>query len=340
MKVANRPKFRKYIFASEANADTIEPLPDTQTEEQEAQGGIGYQKGFTDTNMKAFVDGGKAPRGQQLNQLFKDITSVTQYATMGGVYLVNSEVIVNTGYPKNAIVFNVTNNAFYRSLQDNNERRVINDKKYWQKIIDLNPPPPKPERQIGSFFYACRNETVLNGALLCNGAEYNLADYPDLEKYFINPSNQFIFLSFNEWDSYINNHKDNVGYFGYNPQSRKFRVPKIQSGTYLSSSAMPNGNLGSHRRGEYLEDRIVNIYGKTVFDTIEPQGRPGSSYQSLVINYTGETAYTYDENNTTIYKVNKTYNTKFRVSNTIRTGDRVMPRTIFENLYVTVSEHY
>ena len=105
MKQNDRPKFRKYQFA-----------------EKEAEGYIGYQNGFTITNMIPILEGGKPPRGQQFNQILKDITAVTQYATVGGTFSYNPDVTNATGYPKNAIIC-IDDIGLYRSLKDDNKEQ-------------------------------------------------------------------------------------------------------------------------------------------------------------------------------------------------------------------------
>ena len=339
MKVANRPKFRKYIFAENANDDTIEPVPDTETETKENQGYFGYQKGFTETNMKPLTEGGKAIRGQQLNQLLNDITSVTQYSTMGGTYELDPNISNDTGYPQNALVTN--DDGVFISLQDDNKNSDLTNTTYWKKIIDFNPPPPPAiKRIVGEFFYSTKRGLKQNGALLCNGAEYNLADYPDLEKYFIN--NQLHYLFFKDWDERFNLTDGNVGAFGYDQQNKKFRVPKIQSGTYLSPANMPNGDLNQDivSLSKYWRDQIVNITGETSFPLIAPDGNINNSGCLTTIvtqNYNQRPGGTLP-----VPDYLKVFNLNFDASKAqgVNVGDRVMPRTIMHNLYVVVSEHY
>lgn len=142
MKQVNKPKFKRYIFAENAQQTTIEDVPDTQSQEQEAQGYIGYQDGYTLTNMKPATEGGKPPRGQQLNQLLKDITSVTQYATAGGTYSMDTAITGSLGYPKNAVIC-IDDVGLFRSLQDDNKVTDYNNTNAWQKIVDFKPPVVK-----------------------------------------------------------------------------------------------------------------------------------------------------------------------------------------------------
>lgn len=37
---------------------------------------------------------------------------------------------------------------------------------------------------IGEIFYTMRTDSVLNGAVECDGSQYNLTDFPDIKKPF------------------------------------------------------------------------------------------------------------------------------------------------------------
>ena len=331
MKLANRPQFKKYVFAQEATNDTIEPVPDTQTETKEAQGYIGYQKGYTINNMKPLTEGGKPPRGQQLNQLLKDITSVTQYATAGGTYDLDQNISNDNGYPKNALITN--DSGVYRSLQDDNKVIDLNNKNYWQRVISFN---PQPNRSIGSLFYSMKNSE--NGALLCNGNEYNISNYPDLQPYLDN--NEIVNYDFTQWDTSTRNNNGNVGYFGYEKSTGKFRTPCIMSGAYLSPGNLPNGDITVANRGRYHGDQIVNIIGRTDFWAASRWLPDFYSENCLVGNHAGSKGL--DMKTKAYDDWTRRYQIWFDASKSpgVNVGDRVMPRTIFHNLFVVVSNRW
>ena len=335
MKFANRPEFKKYIFAENATPDTIEAVPDTQTDTQQAQGYMGYEKGYTINNMKPLTEGGRPPRGQQLNQLFKDITSVTQYLTIGGTYDLDETVSAATGYPRNALIVN--DSGIYRSLVDDNQVTDLNNKTYWQFVLDFNP-PKKIERIIGSFFYSAILLNQPKDVLRCDGKEYNIADYPQLKKFL--DDGRIVNNTFTEWDKSDKNNNGNVGYFGYDQQNKKFRVPKIQSGTYLSPANMPNGKLDKVGRARYQRDRIVNIKGNTKFNIVNQFTNPlntGCLIGDYIITH-GSHMWMGLRNG--VY--DRRYHLEFDASKSpgVNVGDRVMPRTVVEELYVIVSEYY
>ena len=173
--------------------------------------------------MIPILEGGKPPRGQQFNQIFKDITQITQYKTVGGMYDINTEVINYTGYPKNAIIC-IDDIGLFRSLKDDNKETDYNNTTYWQKIVDFNP-PKYIQRILGKIFYAVRTDTP-NGCLKCDGSTYQSKDYPKLI-------------------SYLKANKIPSGYFLSNPDGQ----------------IIANKSTINPRQGSYVKDQIFNITG-------------------------------------------------------------------------------
>lgn len=370
MKLANKPKFKKYTFAQDANADTIEEVPDTQTPTKEANGYIGYQYGYTIYNMKPLIDGGKPPRGQQLNQVLNDITSVTQYATMGGTYDLNESISSETGYPKNALITNDT--GIFRSLQDDNKVTNLADTNAWQQVVSFE---KHMTRTVGSLFYAVSNKTRLNGALLCNGDEYSLLDFPDLKKYLDNGT--LYYKSLLEWKSDYEINEGQVGYFGYDPDFFDlefpnlctFRVPCINSGRFLSSIDSEGHKIHPHTPyvttpGTYLYQGFPNIQGSFYFMTMDEKltdkaysayGRgafslstykPGKQFNIPTLNNNPDARpadVIYNEFTFNLHEGFKAWeqeNYKYReVKNLSSKANIILPQTICEGLYVVVSEN-
>lgn len=330
MKLTNRPKFKRYIFAEEAAANTIEDVPETQTSAQETQGYIGYQHGYTINNMKSITEGGKPPRGQQINQLFKDITQITQYATMGGTYTLDTDITQSIGYPKNAIVC-IDDAGLFRSLQDDNKETDYNNTTYWQKIVDFNP-PKYIQRILGEIFYAVRTDTP-NRCLKCDGSTYQSKDYPKLISYL--KANKIAKVDLEGYDNEISSNGGCIR-FGYDNNGSTFRVPKIPSGYFLSNpdgQIIANKSTINPRQGSYVKDQIVNItgsIGQNIDRGIDISGT--GCFQN-----SGKTGHWTDFDK----KGGKPkVGLNFDASLVVTTGDRVMPRTMFTYAFVVVDDVY
>ncbi len=334
MKLTNRPKFKRYIFAEEAAANTIEDVPETQTSAQETQGYIGYQHGYTINNMKSITEGGKPPRGQQINQLFKDITAVTQYATMGGTYPLNTDVTQSVGYPKNAIVC-IDDAGLFRSLQDDNKETDYNNTTYWQKIVDFNP-PKYIQRILGEIFYAVRTDTP-NGCLKCDGKTYNSNTYPKLISYL--KANKIAKVDLKSYDNEISANGGCIR-FGYDNNGSTFRVPKIPSGYFLSNpvdNMVAAKNTITPKQGDYIKDQIVNITGSINYNG-GAQGKTEIWGEEGALYHGGESNGKYP--NPSKENTVKPRNFGIDASRVVTTGDRVMPRTMFTYAFVVVDDVY
>ena len=65
---------------------------------------------------------------------------------------------------------------------------------------------------IGEIFYTMRTDTILNGAVECDGSQYNFTDFPDIKNLLEN--NQLPYLSIGEFDSQVES-TGICGKFGY-----------------------------------------------------------------------------------------------------------------------------
>ena len=148
-----------------------------------------------------------------------------------------------------------------------------------------------------------------------------------------------ITISIQEWNKQ-KQEINNVGSFGYDEGSDFFIVPYVPAGTFISN---PVGNITvgteqmTPKQGDYVKDQIVNIRGSTTFSYIlrePPAFKDSGALFSQDISYRTPGADGGRMPDTKGIKIN------FDASRStgINTGDRVMPRTIFQNLYVIVSE--
>lgn len=348
MRQASKPKFKRYIFAENAKETNIEKVPDIQTADKEIQGYIGYQHGYTEYNMRPLTEGGKPPRGQQLNQVLKDITSVTQYATVGGTYGIDRNVINSTGYPKNAIIC-VDDVGLFRSLRDDNKELNYDDTSSWKKVVDFNPKFYQ-QRILGEVFFANRLDDP-DGCLKCNGREYDIKDYPRLRKYMTN--SKVGYISYKEYKSMV----DDTGsciLFAWD-KGDKFKVPTLKCGTMLSNpygriDAYNNGGSITPRIGESLYDQVLNAEGYLVFDYHYLKDPFASGYYGGMIHFNQTTGVFYLTGNKEgigffkaedfIGRYYKYDTLNFKLSNSCRTGSQVLPRTAHLNAFVVVNDYF
>lgn len=112
-------------------------------------------------------------------------------------------------------------------------------------------------RNIGDIFYSLRLETTLNGAYVCNGAEFNASDFgtnEDFNPYNLCLNGKIPYVSYAEFDSQVSA-TGSCAKFGIDQATGKFRVPKIKDifieatdsgssvGSYLAPSTTVSGNV-------------------------------------------------------------------------------------------------
>ena len=197
---------------------------------------------------------------------------------------------------------------------------------------------PKTNMLIGSFFYSSRTENEIDGALLCNGQHININKYP----YFVNTylkTKIINTISIQEWNKQ-KQEINNVGSFGYDEGSDFFIVPCVPAGTFISN---PVGNITvgteqmTPKQGDYVKDQIVNIRGSTTLKLVGLNEMTISNKGSLSSNCQQHWSSNIRANGASD-NWDRKYIFEFNASKSVQTGDRVMPRTIFQNLYVIVSE--
>ena len=165
---------------------------------------------------------------------------------------------------------------------------------------------------IGSIFQAIRTDIPEN-CLRLDGTEYTIGFNDFVEKFLA--TGKIITKTFGEWNAAYNTNGGNVGFFAYDADTGKFKVPCIQSGTFLAQ-AISSGDFGSFLNSEIKSHAhtrgTMNITGTTMgargpgFDQTgcfrasdyEANGIsiPGQSTQRGVTfnaadSWTGETSY-------------------------------------------------
>lgn len=321
-----KPKFKRYVFAQEAEESTLEDVPEVQTAEKEKEGYCGYQHGFTNINMTALEQGGKPPRGTQFNQILKDITGITQYLSAGGLYPMDKDIIQSEGYPKNAIIC-IDGVGLFRSLMDDNKIEDYKDTSAWSMVIDFKP-VRKIQRIVGEIFPAIRSD-IPDGCLRCDGKKHWEHDYQYFVDKYLKTGKIPFSLSFDDWDKKAKSQEGNCGSFGIDEYTGYFRTPRIKTGTFLTNGSYSDA-------GTFGWDQIVNIVGSFNWTN-------GSQGQTEITggNVTGvfkaansiRSRYPHPGGHSTYYR-----GIDFDASRVVRTGDKVQPRNIQYPFFVVISE--
>lgn len=184
---------------------------------------------------------------------------------------------------------------------------------------------------IGTLFFSTRNEERLPGALKCNGQTVNADEFPlFVEKYL--KANLVAVVQLERWEQ-IKNTANNVGYFGYDQNGGIFKTPFIPSGSYLSNANVDKVNGDYIKQGNYLPDQIVNMNGKFHVAGGD-QGHSEIWHADGV--FQGCCRETMPFPSASGNSIGHPRGVSFNASRVVRTGDRVMPRSIFYNLYVVV----
>ena len=185
---------------------------------------------------------------------------------------------------------------------------------------------------IGTLFYSSRTEDKIEGSLKCNGQTVCISQYSYFVDNFLK-TKKVKTIPISKWKKLKKN--GDVGCFGYDGGDI-FIVPLISSGTFLSNANVHQIDGESMKQGKFKNDQIMNISGSTSFTLLSlDDNNTIQSHGSLTNKCIGA------RNSTVKYCGKedhwmKTQDISFDASKSVRTGDRVMPRTIFENLYVYI----
>lgn len=198
---------------------------------------------------------------------------------------------------------------------------------------------PKTNILVGSLFYSSRTEDEIDGALLCNGQHINTNRYPYFVKTYLK-TRKISTVPIAEWDR-RKQELDNVGSFGYDNDSSYFIVPYIPAGTFISN---PVGSITigttqiTPKQGDYVKDQIVNMKGEFFF--LDQGTLPIWTEDSVsgIFDIKRDVARTTPHVESTGGWLHGYRGVTLDSSRVVQTGDRVIPRTVFENLYVIVSE--
>lgn len=186
----------------------------------------------------------------------------------------------------------------------------------------------------GTLFFSMRVEDKLPYALKCNGQTINISEYPDFVEHYLK-TNLVSTVTIQEWKR-IKQEINNVGHFGYDMNGSVFIAPFIPSGTFLSNSNVDIVNGKCREHGEYMHDQIVNIKGSSLIKIMgknhEPVSNSGCLSSYIKYSWPG-----WLDKGSIKEDWDRAQQFDFDASKSVPTGDRVMPRTLFLNLFVMVS---
>ena len=84
---------------------------------------------------------------------------------------------------------------------------------------------------IGDIFYTMRTDSVLNGAVECDGSQYNLTDFPDIKNLL--DEGKLPYVSIGEFDSMVTN-QGVCGSFGYGEGQTLYALAHEDSSDYVA----------------------------------------------------------------------------------------------------------
>lgn len=217
-------------------------------------------------------------------------------------------------------------------LKSVNTKLILENQQLKKRTSMITTHNPSFSLPIGTFFYSARTENEIEGAVKCNGQTYYSSRYPNFVNHFLKTKKvETVLIS--QWNK-IKKTGD-VGCFGYDG-GNVFIVPLISSGTFLSNADVGSIDGKSMKQGHFKYDQITNITGSSSFSLISlDHNNVKKSEGSLTNNCTrnGNSTVKYGGGDDDWIK-NQVIN--FDASKSVRTGDRVMPRTVFQNLYIFI----
>lgn len=94
-----------------------------------------YEQGIPPICSESKINGGQPPSRADFNEIYRLILGNLYELQNGGMYGYNAAVAAQiSGYPKNAVLCDVTNSRFVRSLVDNNTTSDLTDTTKWEPL--------------------------------------------------------------------------------------------------------------------------------------------------------------------------------------------------------------
>ncbi|MCX7132266.1 hypothetical protein [Aeromonas sp.] len=119
-------------------AKIITPFADSGLRDQipanadNSHGRAGYDLGFPPSNMTLLLQGGIPPKGQDMNGILFDVTSILQYMQAGGQPTFDADLAAAIGgYPKGSMVLGSDGVTLWQSKVDSNSTDPNTDPANW-----------------------------------------------------------------------------------------------------------------------------------------------------------------------------------------------------------------
>ena len=151
-----------------------------------------------------------------------------------------------------------------------------NDEVNW-KIFSLG----GSGRNIGDIFYTSRLDTELNGAVECNGAQYNVADFTGPQAVpALLAAGKLPYVSMTEYESIVSAN-GSCRCFGWDGAAAAvFKVPKLNDVYIMAGTAAS--------AGEFIDESLPNIIGSTGFSLVVPiSGTASGAFKKSTVSSVG-----------------------------------------------------
>lgn len=136
-------------------------------------------------------------------------------------------------------------------------------------------------RNIGDIFYTARLDTELNGAVECNGAEYNVADFTGPQAVpALLAAGKLPYVSMTEYESIVSAN-GSCRCFGWDgADATVFKVPKLNDVYIMTGTAASVG--------EFISESLPNIIGSTGFSLVVPiSGTASGAFKKSTVSSVG-----------------------------------------------------
>ena len=121
---------------------------------------------------------------------------------------------------------------------------------------------------IGEIFYTMRTDTILNGAVECDGSQYNFTDFPDIENLL--DEGKLPYVSIGEFDSQVES-TGICGKFGYGNDELTLYPLELYQGSHYGTAYYSNVYDWETIEPDPTEDYIlhgVKIYDKDTHEEL------------------------------------------------------------------------
>ena len=110
---------------------------------------------------------------------------------------------------------------------------------------------------IGEIFYTMRTDTILNGAVECDGSQYNFTDFPDIKNLL--DEGKLPYVSIGEFDSMVTN-QGVCGSFGHNESGTFYGWSSTMQGDWYTKSETPQVGDDLFKKQYDVMEKVDTVY--------------------------------------------------------------------------------